>query len=154
MMAYPDTNFLCRIYLEFEETGDAETLLIDWERAGSPPLPVTWLTEMEMTNALQRYVFGAKSGASPRVNLEAAMAVQAQFHDDLHAGTMLQPSELTLGALRSTFETLALRHTAKHGFRTYDIIHVAAALVLGCGVFWTFDAMARKLAKLEGLNTN
>lgn len=32
-----------------------------------------------------------------------------------------------------------------------DILHVAAALVLKCQSFWSFDKKACKLAKLEGL---
>jgi predicted nucleic acid-binding protein len=31
---------------------------------------------------------------------------------------------------------------------TKDIIHVAAALMLFCEVFWTFDERAKKLAQL------
>ena len=53
--------------------------------------------------------------------------------------------------ITAKFEDLALRYTAKHGFRTYDILHVAAALVLKCQTFWSFDKKASKLAKLEGL---
>jgi predicted nucleic acid-binding protein len=34
------------------------------------------------------------------------------------------------------------------------VIHVASALVLGCDIFWSFDAKAKKLAKLEGLKVN
>jgi predicted nucleic acid-binding protein len=46
------------------------------------------------------------------------------------------------------------RHTIKRGFRAYDIMHVAAALLLGCDTFWSFDAKAKKLAELEGLKVN
>jgi predicted nucleic acid-binding protein len=56
-------------------------------------------------------------------------------------------------ALHSTFENLSLRHTARHGFRVYDLIHVASALLLGCDTFWSFDAKASRLAALEGLKT-
>ncbi len=56
--------------------------------------------------------------------------------------------------LKDVFDRLSYRHTAKHGFRTYDILHVASALLLGCDTFWSFDVKALKLAKLEGLTTN
>ncbi|MFN0128515.1 MAG: hypothetical protein ACKV19_17720 [Verrucomicrobiales bacterium] len=52
------------------------------------------------------------------------------------------------------FHTLVHRHTASEGFRTYDILHVSSALVLGCETFWSFDAKAKKLAKLERLKVN
>jgi len=42
----------------------------------------------------------------------------------------------------------------KHGFRTYDLLQVASALLLGCDTFWSFDGRARKLAKLEGMKVD
>jgi hypothetical protein len=33
------------------------------------------------------------------------------------------------------FEELSLRRTTRHGFRTYDLLHVASALLLGCDIF-------------------
>ena len=48
--------------------------------------------------------------------------------------------------LERQFEELSFRHTARHGFRTYDLIHVASALLLGCDTFWTFDMKAARLA--------
>jgi len=50
------------------------------------------------------------------------------------------------------FQELSLRHTARHGFRTYDILHFSSALLLRCDTSWSFDPKASKLAKLEGLN--
>jgi predicted nucleic acid-binding protein len=58
---------------------------------------------------------------------------------------------MSLAELEQQFEELALRHTAKHGFRTYDLLHVASALVLKRDTFWSFDPKASKLAALEGL---
>src|SRR5688572_23997575 len=71
-------------------------------------------------------------------------AAQAEGHAPLPV-TWLHRLKIT------QFEELALRHTAKHGFRTYDLIHVASALVLRCDTFWSFDPKASKLASLEGL---
>lgn len=51
-------------------------------------------------------------------------------------------------------DTLVGRHTAAHGFRTYDVLHVTTAIHLGCSRFWSYDAAAIKLAKLEGLQTD
>ena len=49
--------------------------------------------------------------------------------------------------------SLVARHTSKHGFRTYDILHVAATVTLGCQRFISFDTKALALAKLVGLQT-
>jgi predicted nucleic acid-binding protein len=69
------------------------------------------------------------------------------------AGDVLVWQALPEDELEATFETLAYRHTATGEFRTYDLLHVAAALVLGCDSFWSFDARACRLAKLAGLKT-
>jgi predicted nucleic acid-binding protein len=50
-------------------------------------------------------------------------------------------------------ERLARRHVATLGVRTLDSLHVAAALELGAGRFWTFDDRQTRLAEAEGLAT-
>ena len=57
---------------------------------------------------------------------------------------------MVLTDIESEFDSLVRRYTAKHGFRTYDIIHVASALKLRCKRFLSFDAKANALAKLVG----
>ena len=42
---------------------------------------------------------------------------------------------------------------AQASFRD-DLRHVAFALVLGCATFWSFDERAKRLVRLEGLQTN
>lgn len=64
---------------------------------------------------------------------------------------ILRRVHLSESALERQFDLLCQRHTAKGGFRTYDLLHVSAALVLGCDAFWSFDARAKRLAKLAGL---
>lgn len=46
---------------------------------------------------------------------------------------------------------LARIHVAQTGTRTLDTLHVAAALELKAGRFWTFDDRQAKLAKAVGL---
>jgi predicted nucleic acid-binding protein len=61
---------------------------------------------------------------------------------------------LTLEDIATEYDSLVARYTAREGFRTYDVVHVASARILGCGKFLTFDDKAKKLAKLAGLRTN
>ena len=49
-------------------------------------------------------------------------------------------------------ESLAEHHTPVLGTRSLDILHVAAALVLGATEFCTFDTRQGKLAKATGLH--
>jgi len=56
------------------------------------------------------------------------------------------PSEVWQTAIR-----LSRHYTAKLGTRTLDVLHVALALGLQPGVFFTFDRRQWKLAKAVGL---
>lgn len=155
MIAYADTNFFTNSLLDLAQTPDADLLLELLRQSQGVPLPVTWLLRMEFTNALQRLVFETRHGTQRlRVTPESAMLAEAEFIKEAEEGILAREQALALDDLEAVFDMLARRHTAKHGFRTYDLFHVASALVLGCDTFWSFDAKAKKLAKLEGLKTN
>jgi predicted nucleic acid-binding protein len=126
--------------------------LIEAARAeGDAPLPVTWLHRLELINALQLYVFAGTAAGQIRVTPEQAASAHATFRADLGEAAFLRPVQIDVLELAARFEELALRHTAKHNFRTYDLIHVTSALILNCDQFWSFDPKACKLAALEGL---
>ena len=80
----------------------------------------------------------------------AAVALET-FKGDLAAEAFLESATVEVSALQPLFEETAARHTAKHGFRTYDILHVVSARILGCDHFFSFDAKAIALAGMEGL---
>jgi predicted nucleic acid-binding protein len=46
---------------------------------------------------------------------------------------------------------LSDKYTVTAGHRAYDILQVAAALVVGATEFWSFDGKQRALAQAEGL---
>jgi hypothetical protein len=102
-------------------------------------------------NALELHVFGGRKQGQPRVTPEQAAAAQASFREDLARTDFLRVTQLAHEKLAAKFEDVSLRHTARLGFRVYDVIHVASALLLDCDTFWSFDAKASRLAKLEGL---
>src|SRR6266436_1174149 len=120
MNAYADSNFFTRIYLPLAEADEARTLLNHALRSGCPPLPITWLHRVEIRNALQLHVFSGSSLRQTRVTFEQSAAAHAYFRDDLAEEVFLRKCEVSLAALERQFEELSLRHTAKHGFRTYD----------------------------------
>lgn len=153
MRPYADTNFFTRYYLEMAESAFVTALAEEAERRGAAPLPVTWLHRMEVCNALQLHVFQGRSPGHQRVTPEQAAAASAVFRDELDQQALLRPAPLPIADLERQFEELSLRHTARHGFRAYDLLHVCSALLLGCNVFWSFDPKANKLAALEGLKT-
>lgn len=151
MIPYADTNYFTRLYLELEGAEKARGWAKEAALQSAAPLPVTWLTELELINAFQRCVFVARTEGRLRVTAEFAGAAQQEFRDALSAGQFLRPALVPYSRLKEKFEELSLRHTAAHGFRTYDLLHVSFALLLGCDVFWRFDVKALELAALEGL---
>ena len=151
MRPYADSNLFSRFYLRLSGSEEAAELIEAAQAEGNAPLPVTRLHRLELINALQLYVFAGRAAGQIRVTPEQAASAQATFRGDLGEAAFLRPVQIEQSELEARFEELALRHTAKHGFRTYDLIHVTSALILNCDEFWSFDPKACKLASLEGL---
>jgi hypothetical protein len=107
---------------------------------------VTTFGELEVINAMGLRVFRkeilpAQSQASIR-----------QFENDLRDGIFQ-----LRGLADSVFERarqLSRQTTAKLGTRSADLLHVAAALVLGADCLYTFDVRQRKLAQTLRLKLN
>ncbi len=82
---------------------------------------------------------------------QAAIALMSNFREDaVSQDDFLRAASIELRDIERQFEELSLRYTAKFGFRTYDLLHVASALVLKCDTFWSFDPKASKLASWKG----
>lgn len=152
MKAYADSNFLVRLLYELPESGTAESLLATLGAADGL-LPITWLHRAETVNALHLHVWQSRQPGQMRVTYEQALAATEKFRTSVTEQAGLSMRRLVPTELEARFEELTLRHTAKHGFRTYDLLHVASALLLGCSTFWSFDHKANALAAMEGLKT-
>lgn len=151
MRPYADSNFFTRFYLVLPDSQSAAELLATARKEGAPLLPITWLHRLEVVNAFELHIFGGKKQGQIRITPEQAATAQADFRADLGQRDFMQVIELAQERLLEKVEDLSLRYTASHGFRAYDVIHVASALLLECDTFWSFDAKASHLAKLEGL---
>ena len=152
MAEYCDTNFLLRLFADLPASDQVELRLAGRDPAGGA-VPIVWLHRLELPNALQQMVLLARSGGAVQITPENALLGLARFEDEVAAGRRFVATPVAMGDLVSRARELSLRHTARHGFRAYDVAHVACALLLGCDAFWSFDTRASKLAKLEGLKT-
>ena len=150
MKPYLDTNFLLRVYLSYEDSARALTRLGDLPR-GARLCPLTWIHKVEFSHALQLVVFQSRSGAKSRITPEAAAVALRDFESDAQPGAIFSTVPLASEELERVTRRLSDRHTARLGCRTYDILHVASALLLKCDSFWSFDAKATALARAEGL---
>jgi predicted nucleic acid-binding protein len=147
MNLYVDANALVRLYLQSPDCAKISAAI------GLEKVHITDLIRFEVTNAIERMVFESRVGAPWRVSQETAMVAQADFELQQKASQFLKVVPLTLTDIETEFDTLMRRYPAAHGFRTYDIIHVASALKLRCNRFLSVDAKANALAKLLGLKT-
>lgn len=140
MTAYADTGFLCSLYAPDAHSAVAIARM----RRQALPLPFTWLHQLELRNAFRLRVFRREITAPQRdASLNAVLA-------DLAAG-VLAVAALDHAALTIEAERLSTRHSERLGTRSFDILHVAAALVLGYPRFVTFDRRQRALALAAGL---
>jgi predicted nucleic acid-binding protein len=151
MRPYADTNVFVRFYLDLPESKTADALMAKAVGGKVAPLPVTWLHRIELANAFELSVYLGRQSGHPAVTPEQAAVAFAIFREDLAAREFLQSARMPEAEFERQVMQLASRHTATQGCRTYDLMHVAAALLLGCDVFWSFDRRALKLAETEGL---
>ena len=140
MRAYADAGFLCSLYALDRHTPRAAARM----KRQALPLPHTWLHQLELRNALRLRVFRGEITASQRdASLNMILA-------DL-AGGVLAAASPALAAIMTEAERLSALHTETLGTRSLDVLHVAAALVLGLKELLTFDARQAALARASGL---
>jgi hypothetical protein len=141
MTGYADTGLLCSLYAPDAHTKRAAARL----KRQALPLPFTWLHQLELRNALRLRVFrGEISVAQRDASLNLMLA-------DL-AGGVLATATPPLAEVMTEAERLSALHSETIGTRSLDILHVAAALVLGRAQFLTFDHRQARLAEAAGLN--
>jgi predicted nucleic acid-binding protein len=141
LTAYCDTSFLVSLYTLDANSAAASTAISSL----TGPYPLTSFCELEMTDAVELRVFRREiTAASAKLILSA---VQRDIADGF-LRSVPTPAGVYGEALR-----LSRRHTASLGIRTLDVLHVAAALILGLTPSYTFDRRQRQLARAAGLTT-
>src|SRR5438128_318847 len=133
MDVYADTNFFTALFCAGPNEGEAARLDALAKEQRAPGYPVTMICRLEFVNALQQSLYSTRRGVPGiRINPEQATLVEAIFFEQLAVGESLRHAKVSESLLERQFQDLAHRHTAKEGFRTYDVLHVSSALVLGC----------------------
>ena len=140
MNTYFDTGVLVKAYVF--ETGTREALALI--RRTKPPIPLTHLHGIEIRNALR---LKCGRGEITEVEMRASLRL---LQDDIDAGR-LEKATYELAGLFQRAESLSSKHAIATLARTLDILHVAAALEIGCKEFVSFDNRQRSLAGRERL---
>ncbi len=135
MVTCADTSFLFALYGNDVHTPKA----LKWIQSQRSPITITTLGEYELANALRFAEF--RKTIRPG---EAAL-FWADFEAD-RVGGRLQLSRCNLAEIVDQAKRLSALHTLKGGHRSFDILHVASAMVVGAKCFLTFDENQRKLA--------
>ncbi|MBI5397691.1 MAG: type II toxin-antitoxin system VapC family toxin [Verrucomicrobia bacterium] len=127
-MTYADSSFFFSYYASDTNSPRADA----WRLAHPSPLPFSSLNRLELRNALELAVFQKR--ISPQESSEAWQTVESDLRDGL-----LIPTPLLFVDVFREAELLAANHTAQVGTRSLDLLHVAAARLLGVEELVTFD---------------
>lgn len=142
MKVYADPSFLVSLY---SPDANSPAAVRAMQTATSQRF-VTAFGELEVINAMGLRVFRKE------ISTAQSQASIIQFENDLRDGIFQ-----LRGLADSVFERarqLSRQTTAKLGTRSADLLHVAAALVLGADCLYTFDVRQRKLAQTLRLKLN
>jgi uncharacterized protein len=143
LRTYFDPSVLVKAYVAEAGTPEALALI----RQVKPPIPLTHLHSIEIRNALR---LKCGRGEITETELRAALRL---FEDDVIAGR-LEMAIYELVGLFQRAESLSSKHATFTLARTLDILHVAAALEIGCKEFVSFDERQRSLAVREKLKVS
>ena len=140
MKTYADTSFLFSLYATDANSSRADA----WRQTNPAPLPFTAFHRLELRNALSLALF------QQRLTLTELQAAWQEVENDCAAGLLVGRGGLWHRVLLEA-EASALNHTPTIGCRTRDVLHVAAAKLMGVAEFCTFDTRQSTLAGRVGL---
>ncbi len=140
MDAYFDSAIIVKLYVQEANSAEAIRLV----SSQTAPYALTSWQVLEVRNAIR--LKGFRHEVTP---IEVTQSIAA-LEQDIGAGRWVRPSH-TVAAVELKAEELSAGHAATLGCRTLDIIHVAAALVMGAKEFVTFDHRQAALARTAGL---
>jgi len=141
MIAFPDTSFLCALYVRQDNSAAAAAYF----QAMPEVLHVSALLVYEFRQSVRFQVWLNARNNSKGYPKNIAEAALAKFQANMDAGALVVVTADWPDVHRLA-ETISTRYTIASGHRTMDVLHVATALHLGAKEFLTFDANQRKLA--------
>jgi predicted nucleic acid-binding protein len=140
MVNATDTSFLFSLYGNDDHTDKA----VGWLREHAQALTLTSLNEFELANALRFTEFKSFLPAGK------AEAYWKDYLEDKRLGRV-QVASCNLSQVLEEALRLSSLCTLTGGHRSFDILHVASAVVLRADRFLTFDQNQARLARSLGL---
>jgi predicted nucleic acid-binding protein len=139
---YVDPSALRSLYVH----DDRSLRFCKWRQRLGGSVPLTRFGRSEIVNSVQLAVHRNV------IEAETARRALADLDDDIKEGRLTLVDALWRRTLDLAAE-LSMRHTAKLGTRSLDVLHVATAVVLGATHFVSYDTRQSALAKAAGLKT-
>ena len=146
MIAFPDTSFLCALYVPQDNSPAAAAHFKTMPEA----LHVSGLLLYEFRQSVRFQVWLHAQNRNKGYPQAIAEAALAKLQTNMDAGAVVMAAADWPDVHRLA-ETLSKRQTMTSGHRAFDVLHVATALHLGGKEFLTFDGNQRKLAAAEKL---
>jgi predicted nucleic acid-binding protein len=146
MIAFPDTSFLCALYVQQDNSPAAAAHF----KAMPEALAVSTLMLYEFRQSVrfQVWLHGRdKTKGYPKHIADVALG---KLQANMQAGAVV-PVSADWPDVHRLAEVLSKRHTSAGGHRAFAALHVATALHLEARELLTFDANQRKLAAAEKL---
>ena len=140
MSAYFDTGVLLKSYVTEKNSAAADALILQ----AAAPIPFTHFHEIEMRTAFR---LKRGRGEITDAGLEGALR---DLQADINAGRLEKPV-YDLPDVFHKAEELSAKYATVTLARSLDILHVAAAVVIGTVDFITFDKRQASLATKAGL---
>jgi hypothetical protein len=137
---YADTSLLFSLYSTDANSPKADA----WRMANPIPLPFTAFHRLELRNALSLAVF------QKRLTSVEVQSAWQEIENDIAAGLLVVRGGLWHHIFGEA-ETIAANHTSAIGCRTLDVLHVAAARLIGTTEFCTFDIRQADLVRKVGM---
>jgi predicted nucleic acid-binding protein len=146
VIAYPDTSFLCALYVAQSTSAAA----IGYYQKMKEPLHVSVLLLGEFRQSVRFQIFRHSKDATQGYARKAGLEALAKLQSNLDSGALVVvPTEWT--EVFNVAERISAQHTIGVGHRFLDVLHVATALHLGAIELLSCDNNQRKLAVAEGL---
>jgi predicted nucleic acid-binding protein len=137
----PDASFLVALYLPGDKfTPLARVIAAEFEET----IAYLPLTELEVTNVIRR------SCGEDRISRALMTRVLREIEADINA-RFLHRCSVNASAYYDKALELSKAYATELRLRALDILHVAAAELLGVSAFVSFDIRQRKLVKTIGL---
>lgn len=137
---YVDPSALLKLYLHEPES----RAMAEWRASVTEPVRVSLHGRLELANALCLAVHRGMLGAAAR---DQALAF---LDEDFEQGRLVL-TDVPWRSVMERAESLSRRFSSRHGTRTLDVLHVAAALELACTCLVTYDARQSELARQASL---